>query len=381
MTTTGVDEDFLMTTVQDVSQLLQKLAPIALAESWDNVGLLLGDPSAPVSRIMTCLTVTPSVVEEALQAKAKMITSHHPLFFRPVQRLTTQTVEGRMAWDLARAGIAVYSPHTAYDNCEGGINDQLAALLGLQDVKPLVAQAKTSQVKIVVFVPEGDLQKVADAMFAAGAGLIGNYAECSFRVAGTGTFFGMANSNPTVGKAGRREETPEYRLEVVCPVERMGAAIAALRSAHSYEEPAFDVYPLQALPGSVGPGRIGLLAQPLSAEALAQKVKQKLKVESLTLTGSNAQSEIKSVAIVCGAGGSLLSSAISAGADAFLTGEIRFHDELAAQAANVTVIAAGHYATERPGVEALAVRLQEAFPKLTVRAAQKEENPARFVKD
>jgi dinuclear metal center YbgI/SA1388 family protein len=330
---------------------------------------------------MTCLTITPSGVEEALQAKAEMIISHHPLFFKPVQRVTTQTVEGRMVWDLARAGIAVYSPHTAYDNCEGGINDQLAALLELQDIKPLVAQAKTPQVKIVVFVPEGDLQKVADALFAASAGMIGNYAECSFRALGTGTFFGMANANPTVGKAGRREEAAEYRLEVVCPVDRMSAAIAALRSAHSYEEPAFDVYPLQALPSSLGAGRIGQLAQPVSAEALAGTIRQKLKVESIVLTGSSARSEIKSIAIVCGAGGSLLSSAISSGADAFLTGEIRFHDELAAQAANMTVIAAGHYATERPGVETLALRLQEAFPKLTVWPARMEQNPARFVQD
>jgi dinuclear metal center YbgI/SA1388 family protein len=379
MTIRGLDGDLLMTTVQDVSRFLQALAPISLAESWDNVGLLLGDPAASVSRVMTCLTITPSVVEEACQAKAEMIISHHPLFFKPVQRLTTQTIEGQIVWQLARGGIAVYSPHTAYDNCEGGINDQLAQLLELQAVRSLVTQAKSAQVKIVVFVPEGDLQKVADAMFAAGAGMIGNYAECSFRVAGTGTFFGMANANPTVGKAGRREEADEYRLEVICPVERMSSVIAALHSAHSYEEPAFDVYPLQALPDSVGAGRIGVLKQPLSAEALAQKVKQKLNVESLTLTGSSSRSEIKSVAIACGAGGSLLSAAIQAGADAFLTGEIRFHDELAAQAANMTVIAAGHYATERPGTEALPTRLQEAFPKLTVWAARTEQNPMRVI--
>ncbi|HQR07587.1 MAG TPA: Nif3-like dinuclear metal center hexameric protein [Gemmatales bacterium] len=371
-----------MTLFRDVIELLGKIAPLHLAETWDNVGLLMGDPPTNIRHLMTCLTITPEVVAEAVKEKAELIVTHHPLLFKPTQRITSENVEGRMLLKLAAAGISVYSPHTAYDNAPDGINDQLAALLKLEEIRPLVSAMPKSPYKVVVFVPEQDLAPVSDAAFQAGAGIIGNYEQCSYRSSGTGTFFGNQNANPTIGKTGRREEVAEYRLELFCSSARLSAVLHAIHHTHSYETPAMDVYPLHPQTSSAssyeGTGRIGQLPAPLTSQALADQVSQLLQTP-VNLTGDRHLIQISSVAIVCGAGGSLLSQAIKADADAFLTGEIRFHDELAAQAAGVTVLAAGHYATERPGMEALARRLASNLPHCKVWASCAEQNPSQWV--
>src|SRR5262245_25707096 len=240
-----------MPTIASVIQFLGELAPPSLAADWDNVGLLLGDRAAAVQRIMTCLTVTPESAAEAVESNVQLIVTHHPILFRPTQRLTSDTPEGRTLLTLVRADVAVYSPHTAYDNTRDGINDALARRLGLTDIAPLRARDGAQECKVVVFVPDSDLARVSDALFAAGAGNIGQYSQCSFRLAGTGTFFGSDATKPTVGEKGRREEVNEWRLEAVCPEAAVEQVVAALRKAHSYEEPAYDVYPLRpgAAPG------------------------------------------------------------------------------------------------------------------------------------
>src|SRR5439155_7597966 len=266
-----------MPTVADITTALDAFAPPALAADWDNVGLLLGDPRADVRRVLTCLTVTPAVAEEAVKSGAQLIVTHHPILFRGVKRLTTATPEGQAVLALARAGVAVYSPHTAFDNARGGINDRLAAKLGLSDVRPLRQSDGPRSCKVVVFVPESDLTKVSDAMFAAGAGVIGEYRECSFRLSGTGTFHGGEAANPTVGQKGRREEVSEWRLEVVCPQSAVEAVVSAMRRAHSYEEPAYDVYPLTPGRSAVGEGRVGRLPNPAPLRELAGVVKTQLR--------------------------------------------------------------------------------------------------------
>jgi dinuclear metal center YbgI/SA1388 family protein len=206
-----------MPTVDAVIHFLEEFAPLSLAAEWDNVGLLLGDRAAATARIMTCLTVTPESAAEAVAERANLIVTHHPILFRPIQRLTTETADGRMLLSLMHANVAVYCPHTAFDNTVGGINDQLANMLDLTDIRPLRQRDSEPQVKIVVFVPDSDLSRVSDALFAAGAGHIGQYSQCSFRLSGTGTFFGSDAANPTVGQKGRREEVAEWRLEAICP--------------------------------------------------------------------------------------------------------------------------------------------------------------------
>lgn len=359
-----------------ILETLERLAPLNLAADWDNVGLLLGDRRMEVGRVMTCLTVTPETVAEAVAGEAQLIVTHHPILFRAVKRLTADNTEGRMLLSLARAGIAVYSAHTAYDDAPDGINEQLARGLGLATVEPLRKRESRSY-KIVVFVPDTDLGRVSDALFDAGAGIIGQYSQCSFRLSGTGTFFGSDASNPTVGQKGRREEVAEWRLEVVCPEGSLDRALRAMRKAHSYEEPAFDVYPLRPTAGSVGTGRVGNLAEPLSLSAFSLRVRELLRVPSLQIVG-NDQRTTKRVAIVCGAGGELLSDAVRARADVFVTGEMRFHDCLAAQAQDLGVCLPGHHATERFAMECLANRLREGWPELQIWPARQESDPLRW---
>jgi len=361
-------------TITEVIAFLEDFAPRELAAEWDNVGLLLGDSSGPVQRIMTCLTVTDDVVAEAVAEKAQLVVSHHPILFRPIQRMISDDPEGNRLLCLARSGVAVFSPHTAFDNCPGGINDMLARRLGLGEVVPLGYGQGPRQCKIVVFVPDSDLERVADAMFSAGAGHIGEYSQCSFRLAGTGTFFGSEAANPTIGEKGRREQVSEWRLEVICPDALVDPVVAAMRKAHSYEEPAYDLYPLRSAKGPGGFGRMGKLARPTSLGELASLVKTQLQAGHLHLVGEPVRM-VERIAIACGAGGEFLTEASQVRADVFLTGELRFHDILAAQSQGLALILPGHYATERCGIEELADILQKRFPSLQVWPSRKERDP------
>jgi dinuclear metal center YbgI/SA1388 family protein len=367
-----------MPTVGTIVEHLDRLAPTATAAAWDNVGLLLGDRAGAVRRVLTCLSVTPESAAEAVEAGVELVVTHHPILFRPVQRLTADTPEGHMLLGLARAGVAVYSPHTAFDNGAGGINNLIARRLDLTDVTALRRAAGLPQCKVVVFVPDKDLGRVADALFAAGAGHIGQYSECSFRLAGTGTFFGSDATNPTVGQKGRREDVSEWRLEAVCPEDRVEPVVAALRRAHSYEEPAYDVYPLLPLPSTQGEGRLGRLARPLALRQLAQVTKEQLGAGVVQVVG-DPERPVERVAIACGAAGDLLGDAVRAGADVFVTGEVRFHDCLSARAQGLALLLAGHYATERCGVEELAGHLQQQWPEIEAWASRRESDPVSWV--
>jgi dinuclear metal center YbgI/SA1388 family protein len=366
-----------MLNVGAVIDHLERLCPPRLAADWDNVGLLLGDRGGSVGRIMTCLTLTPDVAAEAVERRAELIVTHHPILFRAVKRLNADTPDGRMILQLARAGVSVYSPHTAFDNADDGINAQLARALGLADAVPLRRGSGAKQVKLVVFVPDKDLAKVSDALFAAGAGRIGEYTECSYRLAGTGTFFGSDAATPTVGQKGRREEVSEWRLEVVCPEPRVAGVVAAMREAHSYEEPAFDLYPLTPAPAPLGEGRVGSLPAAVPLADVARRVREVLKCGPVQVVGEAGRS-VRKVAIVCGAGGELMSDAVRARADVFLTGEMRFHDYLAARAQGLSLVLPGHYATERPGVEELARRLGGAWPDIEAWASAREADPVTW---
>jgi dinuclear metal center YbgI/SA1388 family protein len=363
-----------MATVADVASFLERFAPLELAADWDNVGLLLGERTAVVRRVLTCLTVTPESAAEAVETSTQMIVSHHPVLFKAVRRLTDATPEGRMLLALSRAGVAIYSPHTAFDNARDGINETLARRIGLNERVPLRRGASVGECKVVVFVPEQDLQSVLNSVFGAGAGRIGQYHECSFRANGTGTFFATEATNPAVGQKGRREEVVEHRLEVVCPESAVAAVVAAARRAHSYEEPAIDVYPLQPRLAVLGEGRVGILTQPMPLATFAAAVRRELKSGPVQVVGDLGR-PVRRVAIACGAGGSFLGEAIRAGADVLLTGEARFHDYLEARACGLALVLPGHYATERLGAEDLAVRIAAEFRDLEVMASTREADP------
>jgi dinuclear metal center YbgI/SA1388 family protein len=365
-------------TVAEVVRWLEQFAPSRLAEPWDNVGLLWGDPAAEVGRVMTCLTVTRTTAAEAVDEQAGLIVSHHPVLFREVKRIRADFPATAPLWTLARAGVAIASPHTAFDSTAGGINDGLCRRLGLVDVAPLRLIVAPASYKIVVFTPRSDQEAVLNGAFEAGAGRIGAYTECSFELAGQGTFFGTEETNPTIGQKGQREMVDELRIEFICPKDRLPSVLAAVRARHSYEEPAIDVYPLRSQDRGTGAGRIGQFLEPRSFEEFAIFVSRALGHVPVQMVGDPGKPIVK-VAVACGAGDDFLGDAARAGADVLLTGEARFHKALEAEALDIGLLLAGHHGTERPGVEDLAEQIALAFPDLTVWPSQNERDPLRFI--
>ena len=339
--------------LQQVLDILRTLAPEHLAEPWDKPGLQLGDPAWRVRRAMLCIDLTEPVLLEAVAGNADMVVAYHPPIFQPVEAVTSLDVKQRIILTAARKRIALYSPHTALDAAEGGVNDWLAEGLGpgtTRPIRPASAPAGV-QYKLVVFVPAAHADTLRTAMAAAGAGRIGDYEQCSFAVGGEGTFRGGPDTQPTIGSRGRFERVPELRMEMICSGNCLAAAIAALREVHPYEEPAFDLYRLDPPPGeagtSAGQGRIVSLDTPVSLSALVERVKKRLGVGHLEVAApTGRRGRISRIGLCAGAGGSLLAEA--GDIDAFFTGEMRHHDVLAAQATGTTVLLAGHTQTERP---------------------------------
>ncbi len=374
-----------MPRIADIVAFLERLAPLDLAEEWDNVGLLAGDRSRQTQAVLTCLTLTPDVAREAIERRAGLIVTHHPILFRAVKRLTADDPQGAMLLELIAAGVAVYSPHTAYDSAEEGINQQLAVRLGLTDIEPLRPLPAPAQCKLVCFVPRTHLAAVQQALWAAGAGVIGEYSKCSFVLDGTGTFEGSAAAHPTVGRAQRLEDVAEARVEVVCPERLVPEALRSLRSAHPYEEPAYDVYPLKNEASRRGTGRMGRLPAGAAAGApilptladFIALVKTKLAVADVPFAGDPGR-PISRVAIACGSGGEFLPTAIGKKCDVLLTGEARVHTCLEAREAGTGLVLAGHYATERPAMEHLAAVLSREFPGITAWASESERDPIQW---
>lgn len=348
------------TTVRDVCAAMDEIAPPALAQGWDNVGLIAGDLDAKARRVLLAIDLTDAVVREALAKKADVIVAYHPPIFKPIANLRAPgTSMDALVFRCIRAGIAIYSPHTALDAATGGTNDVLLDLCGVSEAKPLeyATSAVTTEFKLVVFVPGGDVEKVSQAMFAAGAGRIGDYTQCSFRIPGEGTFLGGESTKPTIGQRGKLETTDEFRLEVVVPAKRLPEVVAAMRATHSYEEPAFDLYPLANKPAA-GIGRIGKLTQPTTLSKLARKLAAATRADAVQIVGRSAQ-KLTHVVTVAGAAGSLPFKVRLTPAHAIITGEIRHHDALTIHRIGCAAIALGHWASERPVLASVAKRLAE----------------------
>lgn len=331
---------------------METIAPTRLAEAWDNVGLIVGDPAAACSRVMLCIDLTPAVLAEAVGQRCDAVVAYHPPVFEGLKKL----LAGEVAFDAARLGIAVYSPHTALDVAEGGTNDVLAEALGLHDVRPLkTADGKAQSCKLVTFVPEDRADAVAEALFAAGAGRIGAYSKCSFRSRGEGTFFGEAGTHPAVGAAGRLERTQEVKIETVVPLSRVAEVMAALKKHHPYEEPAFDLVTLAAPPETLGIGRVGSVAETTVGE-LAERLKRASGLGRVLISG-DAAVKVSRVAVCAGAGRSLAGEVLRAGAQVYVTGELPHHDALRLARAGVGSICTLHSNSERPVLERLTHRL------------------------
>ena len=361
-----------MTTVGNWLAILDGFFPPSLAESWDNVGLQAGDRSWAADRVLVALDPTLEVVREASERGCGLLITHHPLVFRPLTGFDLADPVARVAAEALAAGVAVVACHTNADAARPGVTDALAEALGLEVSGVLRPSEAGDRMKLVTFVPTGETVKVLDALALAGAGVIGEYTHCSFRVAGTGTFIPSELANPAVGERGELNEVPEDRLEVVIPRDRLAGAIAAMIRAHPYEEVAYDVYPL-ASPGGSGPGRLAEPEGVLTGHDLVARCRDRL--GSDVRTAGDLDGPVRTVALCGGAGASLIPDVMRAGADAFVTGDVKHHQALDAAAAGLAVIDAGHHATEWPFVTALARVLTVAMPGAEVQVSETRTDP------
>ncbi|MBU2701521.1 dinuclear metal center YbgI/SA1388 family protein [Sporomusaceae bacterium BoRhaA] len=359
-------------TCKHIMQAMECLAPQNLAEEWDSVGLMVGNPDRQVRNVWTTLDVTLELVEAAVEAKVDMIVSHHPLIFKAIKRLDTSTVSGKIMEKLMQGNIAVFSAHTNLDCAVGGVNDILAQMLHLQDIQLLTVNRSEKLVKFVVFVPKDYEQVVFAAITKAGAGHIGRYSHCTFASSGTGTFLPLEDTHPFIGRQGSLARVDEMRMETILPERLIIPVLEAMHAVHPYEEVAYDLYPLYNQLQTTGLGRIGTI-QPVSLRNFSQQVKQLLHTDVVSMVGRSDQM-IHTVAVCGGSGADLIKQAKKNGADVFVTGDVKYHDALDAAALDLAIIDAGHYPTEQPVVARLSQYLSEKFPLLEVKSNISQKN-------
>ena len=352
-----------------------------LAESWDAVGLVCGDPDEPVERILLAVDAVPGTVREAIDWSAQLLLTHHPLLLTGVHGVPADDPKGVLVHRMIRAGVAHYVAHTNADVARPGVSDALAELLGVLDSRPLDALPDAATDKLVVFVPLDAAQRVIDALADAGAGRLGDYERCAWTTEGVGTFRPLAGATPAIGTVGRTEEVPETRVEMIVAPARRAQAIAALRTAHPYEEPAFDLLPTVPLPSERGTGRVGRLPAPMT---LAEFVRHAAAVLPATAWGVRAAGDpnrtLQTVAVCGGSGGGYAEAARRAGADVFLTADLKHHPVVEAvserDASGMALVDAAHWATEAPWLDAVAAALRSRFATtVEVRVSRRVTDP------
>ena len=330
--------------LSDIAGIINKKYPFSLAEEWDNVGLQLGDPTTEIRRIMVALDPLPQVIASAINNNCDLLITHHPLIFSPLRQITSSTSTGSSILKAAQSNLALLAMHTNYDIAQDGLNDLLAKRIALGQTRPLKITGRDELTKLVVFVPQEQLEKVRTALLPH-AESIGNYQECSFSAAGEGTFLPLAGAQPAIGTIGKRKKVEEQRLELLVRRELLPKAIRVLLSVHPYEEPAFDCYPLLNEAPPKGLGRIGSLTEPVRLADWASNLAERLKCSSVRFVGDPA-TMIQKIALCSGSGASLLRDAVRAGADLLLTGDIKYHEAREAEAQGIALVDAGHFGTE-----------------------------------
>ena len=335
------------------------------AEPWDAVGLVCGDPGEQVDRVLLAVDAVPATVEQAIGLRAQLLITHHPLLLTGVHGVGADTAKGALVHRMIRGGLAHLVAHTNADVASPGVSDALGARLGLQAMRPLDAQPDSDCCKLVTFVAVGAEDRVIDALARAGAGSVGAYDRCAFTSQGTGTFRPLAGAAPTIGTVGTVERVDERRIEMLVPGGRAAAVVAALRAAHPYEEPAFDLLMQVPLPSRRGTGRVGELRRPTTLRELTAFAAAALPA---TVWGVRAAGDpdrvIRTVAVCGGSGGSLAATARASGADVLITADLRHHpalEETAERGDGIALVDAAHWATEAPWLDDLAPRLRERF--------------------
>lgn len=360
-------ESLLLCKIKHIIDVFEEVFPRKLAQSWDNVGLQLGDPEQDVRRILLCLELTEHIVTEAIERGCDLIIAHHPLIFKPVASITSQDPVGRMLLNLSRAGLGLFVAHTNCDAAPDSIAAHLAQRLALQNTGVLVRTDYSQASKLVVYTPKPDSERVIMALHEAGAGRVGNYDHVSFRSQGTGRFRCGTQSNPAIGEPGSDESVLEERAELIVEDTKLKAVINALYEHHPYEEPAFDVYRLQndvhGIHDVYGFGCIGELPSAKSLGDFLDELKSAWALPLLRFWGDRGR-RIHKVGIINGSGAKHMLDARNAGADVLITGDCSHHDFDGAQRWDMPLIDAGHYETERCVVEVFEKVIKDKFQDL-----------------
>lgn len=369
-------------TVDQFVRILDHLAPPRLAESWDNVGLQIGNRNWPVKKVWTALDPLPEVVARACENDVDLLVTHHPLFFKPVKQIDCDSPLGRIAEMALSRRLAIFSAHTNLDSAPGGVNDVLAGRMGLRTVRVLAGPADADMCKLAVFVPSNRVKAILDTLFALDAGRMGNYSCCTFRCEGVGTFLPGEGASPAIGKTGALTEVQESRIEILVANGDLDAVVEAVKKVHPYESMAYDVYPLTVRDPRTGLGRVGTLASPLALDAFAAKLKAALNLPTVKVVG-NADLMVETVAVCSGSGSSLLTAAIASGAQVYVSGDLGYHSARDAQQAGIGLIDIGHFGSEHLVVDVLAASIRDALKasgiSATVEAADTETDPFHYL--
>ena len=362
--------------IKEIVSALERFAPLPLQDGFDNAGLQIGLTDAEATGALLCLDVTEAVLDEAIALGYNLVISHHPLIFKGYKSITGKDYVERCILKAIKNDLVIYAAHTNLDNAAGGVNFKIAEKIGLKNVRVLEAK-ENALLKLVTFVPTAQADEVRKALFAAGCGCIGNYDSCSYNIEGEGTFRAGDGTHPFCGKAGELHTEREVRVETVLPAHKKAEAIKALLSKHPYEEPAFDLYPLQNSWKQAGAGIIGELEKPETELEFLKRIKKLFEVGCLRhnkLTGR----EIQTVALCGGAGAFLMPLAISNRADVFITGEIKYHDYFGHDT-DILLAEIGHYESEQYTKEIFYTIIRDLFPNFAVQLTQVNTNPIKYM--
>ncbi|WP_223649300.1 Nif3-like dinuclear metal center hexameric protein [Hymenobacter psoromatis] len=367
-----------MPTVQDLAQLIEAAAPLAYQESYDNAGLQCGLPEAEITGVLLALDCTPAVVAEAARRGCNVVLCHHPVIFRPLKRLTGKGLVEQTIMAALKTDVAIYAAHTNLDNVRQGVNARLAAKLGLLNTRILAPQTGTLA-RLTTYVPDqpdDPAGRVLAALYAAGAGQVGNYTDCSFQSQGTGTFTPGAGTRPAIGTENQPARVAETRLDVLLPLHRQAAVLAALRQAHPYEEVAYELVKLENQHQDVGAGLVGELPQALPPAEFRKHLKTALGVPVVRHTAF--EKEIKKVALCGGAGSFLTGAAVATGADAYVTGDVKYHEFFVPEG-QLMLCDVGHFESEQFTGEIFRDLLLAAFGRtFAVLFADTPTNPVQY---
>lgn len=362
--------------IKELISYLEEIAPIAYQESYDNAGLIIGNADQNISGVLICLDSIEEVVDEAIANKCNLIIAHHPIVFSGLKKINGKNYVERTIIKAIKHDIAIYALHTNLDNVYHGVNAMIASKLQLQQINILVPKNKLLK-KLATFCPEDKATEVRNALFEAGAGHIGGYNECSFNTSGIGTFKASENTNPYLGRVGERHHEKEIKIELVFPAIIESKLVNALKKVHPYEEPAYDLYPIDNNHNLIGAGITGELAEVIDELDFLKSLKKIFKVGFIKHTAL-LNKKIKKVAVCGGSGSFLLQDAIKQSADIFITSDFKYHQFFDAD--NKIVIAdIGHYETEQYTKELIYELITRKFTKFAVRLSTINTNPVNYL--